>query len=37
MYKTIFFVVLFGCGTWTLTLGEEQLEGISEQGAEENI
>jgi hypothetical protein len=30
-------VVLYGCETWSLTLREEQAEGICEQGANENI
>jgi hypothetical protein len=39
IYKTIILpVVLYGCETWYLTLKEEHiLEGVWEQGAEENI
>jgi hypothetical protein len=30
-------LVSFGCETWSLTLREEYIENVSEQGAEENI
>jgi hypothetical protein len=30
-------LVLDGCKTWSLTLREEHIEGVREQGAEENI
>jgi hypothetical protein len=33
----IFPVVLYRCETWSLTLREEQTEGVWEQGAEEDI
>jgi hypothetical protein len=38
MYRTIILpAVLYGCGTWSLTLREEQAEDVREQDAEENI
>jgi hypothetical protein len=30
-------IVLYGCETWSLTLRKENIEGVSEQGAEKNI
>jgi hypothetical protein len=34
IYKTIILpVVLYGCETWFLTLREEHIEGVQEQGA----
>jgi hypothetical protein len=33
----IFPAVLYGCETWSLTLREEQTEGVREQGVEEYI
>jgi hypothetical protein len=37
MYETILLPVLYGCETWSLTLREEHIVGVWEQGAEENI
>jgi hypothetical protein len=30
-------VVLYGCGTWNLTLGEKHAQSVIELGVEENI
>jgi len=38
IFRTIILPVgLYGCETWSLTLRDEQAEGVGEYGAEENI
>ena len=38
IHRTIILsVVLYGCETWSLTLGGKEAEGVCEYGVEENI